>query len=92
MKSFTASLRERRCAFWDKLGFMKHRCPICKKETDSAVHADFPFCSERCRLLDLGAWASEKYVVSAPIFDEEDLSDTGRDSRTRQKTQDDTVH
>ncbi len=52
---------------------MKHRCPICKKPTDSAEHADFPFCSERCRLLDLGAWASEKYVVSDPIFDEEEL-------------------
>lgn len=51
---------------------MKHRCPICKTETDSAVHVDFPFCSWRCRMLDLGNWASEKYVVSDPIFDEED--------------------
>jgi endogenous inhibitor of DNA gyrase (YacG/DUF329 family) len=50
---------------------MKHICPICKAETDSAVHADFPFCSERCRDRDLGNWASEKYVVSDPIFDEE---------------------
>jgi endogenous inhibitor of DNA gyrase (YacG/DUF329 family) len=53
---------------------MKHKCPICKAETDSAVHADFPFCSERCRMLDLGNWASEKYVVSEPIFDEEDAA------------------
>ena len=53
---------------------MKHRCPICKSPTDSEGHADFPFCSERCRLLDLGAWASEKYVVSDPIFDEEELA------------------
>jgi len=52
---------------------MKHRCPICKKPTDSGEHADFPFCSERCRLLDLGAWASEKYVASDPIFDEQEL-------------------
>jgi hypothetical protein len=52
---------------------MKHKCPICKAETDSAVHADFPFCSERCRDRDLGNWASEKYVVSDPIFDEEEL-------------------
>jgi endogenous inhibitor of DNA gyrase (YacG/DUF329 family) len=44
---------------------------MCKKPTDSAVHADFPFCSERCRLLDLGNWSSEKYVVSDPIFDED---------------------
>lgn len=51
---------------------MKHKCPICKIETDPAVHADFPFCSERCRMQDLGNWASEKYVVSEPIFDEEE--------------------
>ncbi len=48
---------------------MKHKCPICKTETDSAVHAEFPFCSERCRERDLGNWASEKYVVSDPVFD-----------------------
>ena len=54
---------------------MKHKCPICKVETDSAVHTDFPFCSERCRDRDLGNWASEKYVVSEPVFDEEDLAE-----------------
>lgn len=48
---------------------MKHKCPICKTETDSTIHAEFPFCSERCRDRDLGNWASEKYVVSEPIFD-----------------------
>jgi endogenous inhibitor of DNA gyrase (YacG/DUF329 family) len=54
---------------------MKHKCPICKTETDSTLHADFPFCSERCRERDLGNWATEKYVVSEPIFDEEELED-----------------
>jgi endogenous inhibitor of DNA gyrase (YacG/DUF329 family) len=54
---------------------MKHRCPICKTETDSAVRAEFPFCSQRCRELDLGNWASERYVVSEPIFDEEELTE-----------------
>jgi endogenous inhibitor of DNA gyrase (YacG/DUF329 family) len=49
---------------------MKHRCPICRKPTDSETTADFPFCSERCRLLDLGNWSSEKYVISNPVFDE----------------------
>ncbi len=57
---------------------MTHKCPICKTPTDSAVHGDFPFCSERCRLLDLGAWASEKYVVSEPVFDEEELAEGNR--------------
>ena len=62
---------------------MKHRCPICKKPTDSTEHANFPFCSERCRLLDLGAWASEKYVVSDPIFDEEELLETDRPAQQK---------
>jgi endogenous inhibitor of DNA gyrase (YacG/DUF329 family) len=34
---------------------IKLRCPICKKPVKSA-DADFPFCSERCRLIDLGKW------------------------------------
>jgi endogenous inhibitor of DNA gyrase (YacG/DUF329 family) len=50
---------------------MKRTCPICRKPTDSETEADFPFCSERCRSLDLGNWASEKYVVSEPVFDED---------------------
>lgn len=29
-----------------------------------------PFCSERCRLIDLGKWASEEYVISTPITEE----------------------
>jgi len=44
-----------------------------------AANPDFPFCSERCRLLDLGNWAMEKYVVSEPaLFTDEDeaASDT----------------
>lgn len=48
---------------------MKRLCPICKAPTDLATNAEFPFCSERCRLRDLGNWASEKYVVSEPAFD-----------------------
>ena len=52
---------------------MKRRCPICKTPTDSETHAEFPFCSERCRQHDLGNWASEKYVVSEPAFDLNEL-------------------
>jgi len=42
------------------------RCPICKKEV-AIGSADFPFCSERCRLIDLGNWASGKYVIATPL-------------------------
>ena len=52
---------------------MKRNCPICKTPTDSATHTEFPFCSERCRLRDLGNWASEKYRVSEPVFDLDEL-------------------
>jgi uncharacterized protein len=52
---------------------MKHRCPICKAPTDSEEQAEFPFCSDRCRMHDLGNWASEKYVVSDPVFDLNEL-------------------
>ncbi len=42
------------------------KCPICKKEV-SIDDPYMPFCSERCKLIDLGNWASEKYVISTPI-------------------------
>lgn len=45
------------------------KCPICKKEV--VFGSPFmPFCSERCRLIDLGKWASEEYVISTPITEE----------------------
>lgn len=42
------------------------RCPVCRgpaKPSDKP----FPFCSERCRSIDLGRWFDEKYVISRPI-------------------------
>ncbi len=47
------------------------RCPTCKKIV-LANDPDFPFCSERCRVIDLGKWASGAYVISAPLNDPED--------------------
>ena len=52
---------------------MKHKCPICGKPSDSELQAEFPFCSERCQQLDLGNWATERYVISEPAFDEDAL-------------------
>jgi endogenous inhibitor of DNA gyrase (YacG/DUF329 family) len=49
---------------------MQAKCPICRKPTNSETHSDFPFCSERCRLIDLGKWASEEYVISEPLAGE----------------------
>lgn len=39
------------------------KCPICKKETEWDGNPFRPFCSERCRLIDLGAWSSGDYRV-----------------------------
>jgi len=52
---------------------MKYKCPICGAPTDSQSGKDFPFCSDRCRELDLGNWASERYKISEPAFDEDEL-------------------
>jgi endogenous inhibitor of DNA gyrase (YacG/DUF329 family) len=40
----------------------KIRCPICRKDV-AFDDPNMPFCSDRCRLLDLGNWASEKYAI-----------------------------
>jgi len=39
------------------------KCPTCKAEVPWEGHPHRPFCSERCRLIDLGAWADERYRV-----------------------------
>jgi endogenous inhibitor of DNA gyrase (YacG/DUF329 family) len=41
----------------------KIKCPVCKKETIWDENPFRPFCSERCRLIDLGKWASEDYRI-----------------------------
>ena len=38
---------------------------------------DFPFCSDRCRKIDLGKWAMGVYKISSPVLDPEVLEDLG---------------
>ena len=49
---------------------VRWKCPICKKDTEP-LSKWFPFCSDRCRLLDLANWADEKYVISRPASSDE---------------------
>jgi hypothetical protein len=42
---------------------------------------NFPFCSDRCRLIDLGKWASGGYRISSPILDPEVLEGLGGDQQ-----------
>jgi endogenous inhibitor of DNA gyrase (YacG/DUF329 family) len=39
------------------------RCPICEREFERGDSAAVPFCSERCRLIDLGRWLGEGYAM-----------------------------
>jgi len=41
------------------------KCPTCGKETQYQGNEFRPFCSERCKLLDFGAWADEEYNLPA---------------------------
>ena len=58
---------------------MENKCPVCHR-TMGASHQGkseeakyFPFCSRRCRLLDLGAWLDGSYRIEAgPVSQESD--------------------
>ena len=47
------------------------RCPICKQSLTWEGNPFRPFCSERCKLLDLDNWLGERYRVSAPAAAED---------------------
>ena len=57
------------------------KCPNCGKQVEYSENAFRPFCSERCKLLDLGAWADEEYKLPAESspFTEEDLQEIERE-------------
>ena len=52
----------------------KYKCVLCRKEyvrNPDSKEDFFPFCSERCRLMDLGSWLKEEYVTSRALSEEE---------------------
>ena len=58
------------------------RCPICEKQFDPAASPAMPFCSERCRQIDLGRWLREVYSV--PV--ERNPDDEGREGEAPAET------
>ncbi|SHF73457.1 hypothetical protein SAMN02745117_02508 [Lampropedia hyalina DSM 16112] len=53
-------------------------CPTCQQPSAYAAHNRWrPFCSQRCKMIDLGAWASGDYRVPAPP----DAGNSGADDR-----------
>jgi endogenous inhibitor of DNA gyrase (YacG/DUF329 family) len=63
------------------------RCPICKKPVESpdnqpGARSVFPFCSERCKLIDLGRWLDGRYQI--PVSPDPDHESTApRDGSSR---------
>jgi hypothetical protein len=48
-------------------------CSYCQKEIKYNSVSDiptFPFCSERCKLIDLGLWLDEKHKIDSPVVQE----------------------
>jgi uncharacterized protein len=49
------------------------RCPTCSRSVEWTEASRWrPFCSERCRLIDLGAWAAEQHVIPGEVVETED--------------------
>lgn len=46
-------------------------CPICKQPTESVGNDQFPFCSKRCREVDLLRWSKGEYVIPRDLDPEE---------------------
>lgn len=58
-------------------------CPTCRRPTPyRSSNAWRPFCSERCKLADLGAWASEKFRVEGQAPEDDSEDGTPRDPRS----------
>jgi endogenous inhibitor of DNA gyrase (YacG/DUF329 family) len=55
------------------------RCPICEKPFDPAKSPAMPFCSDRCRQIDLGRWLREVYSVPVER-DPDEFTDDGESS------------
>jgi uncharacterized protein len=54
--------------------FRTLKCPICREQVSLSA-PEIPFCSDRCRTIDLGKWASDDYKISSPILDPDLLED-----------------
>jgi endogenous inhibitor of DNA gyrase (YacG/DUF329 family) len=51
-------------------GELKVKCPVCGKAVARSPNSPapfFPFCSERCKLVDLGKWFDEEYRIQQPL-------------------------
>ena len=61
----------------------KVKCPTCRKEAEWKNNPRRPFCSERCQLIDLGAWVEERYRIAGEERDFSSEEDDDEDDRQR---------
>ncbi len=55
-------------------------CPICRRPVGQpADNASFPFCSDRCKVIDLSKWLSNEYSIPAHEEDDGDATGPGED-------------
>jgi endogenous inhibitor of DNA gyrase (YacG/DUF329 family) len=59
------------------------RCPICRAEAQWEGNANRPFCSERCRLIDLGVWAEGNYRIPGKKIETEDNPEDDDEDESR---------
>lgn len=65
---------------------MQLKCSLCGKQYNFAYNKDeplpahFPFCSKRCKSIDLGKWLNEEYRISTPLPDSEELTKLEQDT------------
>lgn len=59
---------------------MKVKCPTCRQKTEWHDNPFRPFCSERCKLIDLGAWAFEEYRIEGKADDESESMPSGKEN------------
>lgn len=51
------------------------KCPICLKTFEKESSKARPFCSERCKEIDLGNWLTEGYTIPAVELDDEEVTE-----------------
>jgi endogenous inhibitor of DNA gyrase (YacG/DUF329 family) len=55
---------------------LKVKCPVCGRPVEwTAAYPFRPFCSERCKLIDLGAWAAEENRISEDVQSSDEAED-----------------
>ncbi len=61
------------------------KCPTCKKAGNWFAGPYGPFCSKRCKLVDLGKWFSEENVISEPLRPDHFLEELEAEEKSQDK-------